>query len=51
MTTYEKININDKEFVIFEKGKDYKKPFKSVTASFDTETITYFKNQIYNQIL
>ena len=49
MIIYEKININDKEFVIFEKGKDYKKPFKAITASFDTETITYFKNQIYTQ--
>lgn len=49
MIIYEKININDKEFVIFEKGKDFKKPFKAITASFDTETITYFKNQIYTQ--
>ena len=43
MNTYEKININEKEFVIFEKGHDYKNPFKTITASFDTETITYFK--------
>lgn len=49
MTTYEKIDINDKEFIIFEKGHDFKIPFKTITASFDTETITYFKNQIYNQ--
>ncbi len=49
MNTYEKININDKEFVIFETGHDYKKPAKAVTASFDTETLTYFKNQIYDQ--
>lgn len=49
MITYEKININDKEFVIFEKGKNYKKPAKAITASFDTETLTYFKNQIYEQ--
>lgn len=49
MNIYEKVNINDKEFVIFEKGRVYKTPSKAITASFDTETLTYFKNQIYDQ--
>lgn len=43
---YERIEVDANTWVVVEAGREYKRPVKTITFAFDTETQTYFKGKI-----
>lgn len=47
--SYAKEEIREGVFVVYEEGRNYKRPFKACTGAFDTETQVYFDGKKYDQ--